>query len=398
MIRRSLAPRPLSPRRRCEARRSFGHRAIVPLLGLLTLGGPAISQDVPGLEFQGTLDVPTNGGGAAVKIVGDLLLVPLDDLGVEVYDISDLSDPMGLTIADTSILGDRAGAVTATADGSRMFVDLVTQPQTAVLDLGTNPPTRLGVFGAHDFTRDLVLFGDRLVVNAGSTFDFLGGIFIFDAVPDVPEPEGNYLVDLVDPGFLVTEDGLALMARTPAGRGTGDGGFEAIDITGANPVSLGYWETPLPGNVTGISVSGDRAFVSAYWGGLWTVDISDPANMAYEGGFDFAEPQSYALDVEAVGDLVYLLQGGPPGFPNQVVAYRVSPTLEFTELGTIPLGNIPIGIVRGGSKLAVDELVDLDGDFFYETRRIRLYSVAGPEIFVDGFESGDLTAWSGQGG
>ena len=66
-----------------------------------------------------------------------------------------------------------------------------------------------------------------------------------------------------------------------------------------------------------------------------------------------------------------------------------TPSLE----DDIPATGIASRVYRDGGLLIFEELLDTNGDFFFDMKKLRLYS-STDLIFTDGFESGDTSKWS----
>ena len=65
----------------------------------------------------------------------------------------------------------------------------------------------------------------------------------------------------------------------------GNGGLWIIDVSDpANPVRRGGYDTP--DNTMYMTVAGSLAYVAAGHDGLWIIDVSDPANPVHRGGYD----------------------------------------------------------------------------------------------------------------
>ena len=331
------------------------------------------------------------GAEAAATLSGDLLLVPLGAGGVALYDVADPRVPQPVAILDVATLGGQGGAATA-LPGERAFVALPDVPTIAVFDLSTPPaPVWLGEFGDIEVPLALAVAGGQLFVQEGSYQGHLGGVHAFDLGPSLPEPEGGYLVELVDPGFAALGGGAIALARTPGGW-TGVASIDVVDLSDpAAPELLGQWSSPLPGNVTGISVAGDRMFLSAYWGGLWVVDVSDYAAMSLVTSFDWPEPEPYALDVESVAPYILLLQGGPAPEMQRLMVFRLDGG-QIAFVDELAATSTPHSIARRDRLLVFEEWFDTDGDGYPDRKRIRLFELLFV-VFADGFESGDTSAW-----
>jgi hypothetical protein len=205
---------------------------------------------------------------------GSRLYVPLGGRGLALYDVGDPRLPHLLAVVDTGLLGGQGGAVAAS--GSRAYVATPDQGSIVVLDVAQpTSPTVLARFASISDIRQLVLRGRYLFVDAGSSDAHLGGVYVFDVSTITPVAAGEYLTDLVDPGFFVSESGIVFLARTP-----GDSAMiDVVDMgVPGSPQLLGQWRSPYPGNITEIDLRDGRLFCSAYWGGLWVLDAADPSH------------------------------------------------------------------------------------------------------------------------
>jgi hypothetical protein len=323
------------------------------------------------------------GSESPARIVGDRLLIPLGAGGLAIYDIADPANPVPVALLDTAALGGQAGAVAA-LPGDRLFVSLPVQHTIAVFDFsGALPPIKLGEFGDIPQAIELATTDTGLLAYAQSSVAYLGGIYAFDVTSQIPLAAGEFLVSLIDPGFLAIRNGIALMARTPA-HGNDTPGLDIVDMADpANPRLLGSWKSPLFGNVTGIDIDGDRMFLSAYWGGLWVVDVSNYSMMKLTASFDWEEAAHYAVDLVSLPPFVLLLQGGPQPSMRRLDTLLVQENGQLRLLDDdIPLTGFPTSVIREGRLVLVEELSDT-----YDRKKLRLFD-ADVDLFNDGFESG----------
>ncbi|UCE41665.1 MAG: hypothetical protein JSV17_01350 [Candidatus Aminicenantes bacterium] len=98
-----------------------------------------------------------------------------------------------------------------------MFVATPDRNSLTVLDISNlSNPIVITRFGAIYSILQISLRGQKLYVHAGSSFEYYGGVYVFDVSKEVPELVGEYHTDLIDPGFYVDGEGVVFLARTPA--------------------------------------------------------------------------------------------------------------------------------------------------------------------------------------
>lgn len=271
------------------------------------------------------------GSEARAFIAGKKLFIPLGYPGLAVYDISDPQKPVFLSRLNHQELRGQAGAVVAR--GNRAYVATPDQKTIAVLDI-TDPskPFFLANFGHIPYIQHLGIRDGFLYVCAASSIGQNGGVYAFDTSTDPPTAVGSYLTDLIDPGFLVTASGIVFLARTPQS-GNDPAKIDCLDMSKpATPVFLGQWASDYPGNIVDISESGNEIYCAAYWGGIWVLDISNPADLKMVSMFDWAEGKPYAKSVQAHSDQIYVAQGGPSrSYQKFDVLDRVAGQIELAE-------------------------------------------------------------------
>ncbi|OGM68604.1 hypothetical protein A2985_01110 [Candidatus Woesebacteria bacterium RIFCSPLOWO2_01_FULL_43_11] len=131
-----------------------------------------------------------------------------------------------------------------------------------------------------------------------------------------------------------------------------------VDVTNkTNPQILDYLD--LPSSATGVSVSGDYAYVSLQTylptgqGGLQVVNISDPNNISPSALIPLPDPQLVA-DVEVEGNYAFLIDGNGrlyaydisiPSQPEFVAAYQMETAGRLTVSGDLILAsNVTAGL------------------------------------------------------
>lgn len=284
---------------------------------------------------------------------GSRLFVPLGYRGLAIYDVNDPKRPELLTTVDRAVLGGQAGAVAAS--GERAYVATPVEGSIVVLDVSTpNAPSVMARFASLPDILQIELRGRYLFVQAGSSVEYAGGVYVFDVSTTPPRAAGQYLSDLVDPGFYVSDSGIVFLARTPA---TDDDAarIDVIDMSApASPRVLGQWASPVPGNVTDIDFRDGLLICSAYWGGLWVVDASDLSKMHLLARLDFDDPAAFAIAVRGAPPFIVLARGGPAVSYSAFLVYEMrNGCLSLRQ--EIP-GTLPVHSVTGsGDQLLLAE-------------------------------------------
>lgn len=270
------------------------------------------------------------GSEANVFVSNDRLYISLGYPGLAVYDISNPESPQRILYMHSTDLGGQAGAIAASGD--RVFVATPDKNSLAVLDISnlSNPivSTRFG--SIYDILQ-ISLRGQKLYVHAGSSTQYYGGVYVFDVSKEEPELVGEYLTDLIDPGFYVNGQGVVFLARTPEFLGD-SAKVDAIAMSDpSNPIYLGRWESTYPGNIVDIDMKGYLLYCSAYWGGLWILDASDFSNINFAAQHDWLEPESFAKSAQGLPPFVFLAQGGPELSFQKFNVYRQDNALITLE-------------------------------------------------------------------
>lgn len=300
------------------------------------------------------------GSEAGVFVAGKKLFIPLGYPGLAIYDISDPRTPVFLSRLNHQELRGQAGAVAA--QGNRAYVATPDQKTIALLDI-TDPskPFFLANFGYIPYIQHLEIRDRYLYACAASSIGQNGGVYAFDISTDPPTAVGSYLTDLIDPGFHVTASGIVFLARTPRS-GNDSAKIDCLDMSKpATPVFLGQWASDYPGNIVDISESGDKIYCAAYWGGIWVLDMSDPANLKRVSMFDWAEGKPYAKSVQAHSDQIYIAQGGPS------LSYQKFDVFEFGADQIELVEEIPAAAYTQSVRLADDLLLLIEIESPWET-------------------------------
>lgn len=263
--------------------------------GAVPTNTPARSLDPSSFNLQRVGVYPPGtgqfGGISArdVKVMGDWAYLAGNSSGVQVVDLSDLTQPM--------LVRQRGGPVSET---SRIFMTdghaFLINPQfgLSIFSLA-NPclPARRGVAGLSP-ANDVSVAGGHAFV-AGNR-----GFRVFD-VRDSRNPALVAEVDSLGGTFGVdVAGGFAYLANAAAG-------LQVFDVRDPSlPVRIGSCDTP--GEATGVQVVGDHAYVADGFAGLQVVDIREPDHPVLVGGLKPGGPGS-AVQVRVVGDLAVVAAG-----------------------------------------------------------------------------------------
>lgn len=131
-----------------------------------------------------------------------------------------------------------------------------------------------------------------------------------------------------------------------------------IDISDStNPQIVGYYNTKTSYNLTSVYVSGDYAYVTADMGGVYIINISDPANPTQASHFT---PSGAMQDIIVDGNYAYIA-GGSSGLYIYNVSNPASPSYTgIYDDGTSAWAN---GIAKDGNYVYIaydDELYIVD--------------------------------------
>jgi len=347
--------------------------AVMALVVGMAADGPLAAQPTQ-LALKRLATIPEHawawGSDAGPVISGSKLYVPLGGRGMAIYDVSRPKAPRLVTTVSTALLGGQGAAVAASR--TRAYVAIPDQGAVVVLDV-SNPaaPRRLAQFASLPDIRKLVLRGRYLFVNAMSSTDYLGGVYVFDVSVNPPAPVGEYLTDLLDPGFFVSDSLIVYLARSPV---TGDD-FPKLDVIDmsepGSPRLLGQWQSDYPGNVWNIDLRDGKLFLAAYWGGLWVLDATDPADLSLIARFDWDVPEAIALAVQAAPPYVFVARSAFEGARHYEVYKLTSGALSLVR--TLP-AELPPDSVYLSDNLLV--LKDREGTHIPNARaQVRIFQV-----------------------
>jgi hypothetical protein len=268
------------------------------------------------------------GSEAAVAVEGTRMYIPNGYPGLAAYDIADPAAPRLLFRLSSFELGGQAGAVAV--KGSRVYVSLPDRGRIAVLEVDASGRPRLVAgFVSAPAVQHLEIRGTCLYIHTGSSFDFPGGVYLYDLTRNPPKPAGVYPAFLIDPGFTVSAEGAVLLARTPANAGA-PAWIDIVDLSRPFRIGpLGRWSSPYPGNIVDLDLRDGSLYAAAYWGGLWALDAGDLSRTRLRARLDWEEPRFYALAAKAWPPYVVLGMGGPlPGDHKFIVLEETAAGFE----------------------------------------------------------------------
>ena len=252
-----------------------------------------------------------HGSEANICVEGNRVFIGQGYPGMVVFDISSPESPRQLLHLPSSFFprGGQPGAIAAS--GTRIFVATPTNDSIHLMDMSNlNQPMILESFGNIPDIKQLLIRGSFLFVSCGSSVAYDGGIYVYNISGDTPVLAGTYLTDLIDPGFFVTQSGVVFFARSPASINDPTK-IEVVDMSDpSSPVQLGLWTSDYPGNITDIYLEENTLYCSAYWGGLWALDVKDYANITMINRFDWSETAPYASSVRASPPFSFIAASG----------------------------------------------------------------------------------------
>jgi hypothetical protein len=303
------------------------------------------------------------------------LYLPLGYNGFAIYNIADPAHPRVAGRMDRATLGGQGGSVAVRAN--RGYVLIPEHKMIAVLDVEDPARPTLIRHIRPDIPQPehLEIHGDRLYVYGMASIDYLGGVWVFDIRTDSPRLLGSYQTTLTDPGFWVTKDHIALIARTPAFLDD----VPKIDVVDmrepVEPRLLAQWAGPDMANIVGMHLRENRLYVTAYWGGTWVLDASNILDMRLLDRYDpKGEPSNYTIPVRALPPFIFAGQSGPKSDSNQWNVLRYDADGFGMEL-QIPAGSTPNQVYLEGNLLVLETLDPPTGPTRPE-KVLRIYRVS----------------------
>jgi hypothetical protein len=291
--------------------------------------------ELGGYRVVGTL--PIVGYAVDLEVTGDLCLIAADQGGLVLVDVSDPAAPVQLSVVDTDypasgcsyIASDSLAFATVGAQGVQVYD--VSDPTDPAYESAAQ-----GGFGRDVITRDvnpgvshevLVADGYGMITYEcyySSSFnqwliqprDSVGGLGVSRGIGTdgsyallAKEEVGLVIYDAANITNVVYVGGVDTPGEGRAVAASGDyayvadwrKGLQVVDISDpADPMIVGSAETD--GLADGVAYSDGKVFVAAHVGGLEVFDVSDPTDPVAFGRLE----TPYAYDVFVTDDYVYI--------------------------------------------------------------------------------------------
>ncbi len=314
--------------------------------------------------LESAWDLPVGADSTAVAVVDGVAYV------ADFYS--------GLRLASASSVGQSLGRLDGSG-GLNAFEDLtVVGKHTFLADWGSGlvivdtsnaaAPNQVGALPLA-FPNAVDVSGDLAFLVSSTN----GGNFYVVDVQDVSHPMSLSTTAIGQGADVLVHGGFVLVADQGFGAGAG---LRIFDVSApSSPTQLGHYTDC--GAIFALAAQGNLVYAVCSDGFLDVVDISTPASPVRVGRFEDPVSFSGGRGVVMSGDRVTAALG--TGLRIFDVAGGGDPVL----LESIPLPSWVRSLSRddlGGVWIAAG----LDG----------LYHLAEPSLFTDGFESGDVSAWS----
>lgn len=288
---------------------------------ILDVSDPEYPREMGRVE-QDTIDV--------VATNGNYLFVGGPDNKLEIYDVSNPSDPVIVTVITfpSPLKG-------LTFHGNYMYL-ADGEDGLRIVDISTiSYPLVVGYFNTPGSARDVEVINNNIALVADG---YMGLRVINVSDPENPSEMGYcYTPDFAS--SLELRDTFLYIAD-------GFGGITIVKIADPNnPVLVTF--LPLEGYARGISLEGDFAYVAADTGGLRVVDVSDPIHPIEIGHY---KAPGDAYSVEAKDSLIFLTMGngGLQIFKNLLLSHITIWPGDANNDGIVDERDVlPIGIFYG---------------------------------------------------
>jgi hypothetical protein len=296
----------------------------------------------------------TDGEALQIKVVGTRAYVSEGFGGLDILDVSDPTRPR--------LLGEYGGSAFALdVVSNQAIVSTIGSGVISVLDVSdpTRPRSSHDTYPS-DFSSpyDLKIVGNRLLVASGSK-----GFVVSDYV--LPSST-YYSFELPGGGRGLTVVGNRAYVTS------GEGDLFVFDISNINkPVLLGSYDTP--GRSPDVQVVGERAFVADI-SSLQILDIANPAAIRLLGAYATWDAQ----DVAVAGDYAYIA-AGPSGL--QIVDRRV-PTRPVARGGVPPISRADAVAVADGLAYVANRVIRGPEDIVLSAGGVQIVDVRAPDAPV----------------
>ena len=318
--------------------------------------------------------------------------------GLRIVDVGDPTAPVEVGFSDVP-----GRTTSVTASGPFVFAGGGEQSEAVrIFDASVvADPVKISAISLGSSVWDVETVGDWLYIATGSSF----------LTYDVSDPWAPVSHGANGNGAMGIE-----ISGPYAYVASSDGELIVMDISNPGlPTTAG--RATLPDHARRVAVSDTHAYVRVLNNGLSIVDVSDPSNPSVVGSY---VPINNFNDVAASGvylyagawDGLHILDISNPTAPVEVGRYdegggvaSVAVSGNFAYIGDGDLSVIDISDpsfpVRIGGLSSLEaagnpERIRVIGDLVYSAHNFGGFSISRGchGVFVDGFESGDASAWS----
>lgn len=260
----------------------------------------------------------TTDAAVAVDVAGDYAYIADRDGGLQIFNISDPSNPFHVGSFDFNQQGIAQGIDVV---GNLAFL-AVGEAGLQILDISDpTTPTFVGSIATPARARGVQVIGNIAYVADDSGNG--GGLQIIDVTtPSTPALLGSFGV--ATPGGLA--GGVQVIGNI-AYVTDGNNGLQIVDVSiPTAPTQIHNVATP-GGAAIGLDVVGNFAYVANREGGLQIIDISTPATASVVGSFDTT---GIATGVRVVGNFAYVTDGAE-GLQIIDITNPTTPTFVNTQ-------------------------------------------------------------------
>lgn len=307
----------------------------------------------------------TGRSAGAVEVSEGLAFVTTWDRP-SVVDIGDPERPLWIGELPTSTLGEwiSAGPV-----GDRRVATVIDAADNFLVFDVTDPAavTEIGQMAMGGNAISATVVDDHALVVGTNLSTSLGLRVIALSGPSAPQ-QVDALSNVGHTFSVTAVDGMAYIGRVD--------GLQLVDIsTVTSPVAMGF--VPMGDFAYDVASDGHHAFVAASTEGLRVVDVSDPAAPVEIASIPTPSGESWS--VELFGTVLFELRSD-----GVVHVIDVQAPAEPVEIGTISRNREIAHLAVRGTDLWLTS--GSDG--------LSRFDLRCSELFADGFETGDQSAWS----